>query len=77
MRIRGKMTVDQLIQQFHNSGSFGAGRVATACDIYERMLRDEDCTVFLALAGAMVPAGMRSLIADLLRENLIDGIVTT
>ena len=77
IRIKGKLTVDQLVQQFHNSGSFGAGRVATACDIFERMVRENDCTVFLALAGAMVPAGMRSLVADLLRENLIDVLVTT
>lgn len=77
MKINGKLTVDQLIQQFSNSGSFGAGRLSTACDIYERMLRDEKCTVFLALAGAVVPAGMRVLIADLVRENLIDVIVTT
>jgi deoxyhypusine synthase len=77
IRVKGKLTVDQLIQQFQNSGSFGAGRVAAACDIYERMVRENDCTVFLALAGAMVPAGMRSLVADLLRENLIDVLVTT
>ncbi|HYB68523.1 MAG TPA: deoxyhypusine synthase family protein, partial [Candidatus Acidoferrales bacterium] len=77
MRIRGKLTVDQLVRQFQNSGSFGAGRLSTACDIYERMVRDDDCTIFLALAGAMVPAGMRSLIADMIRENLIDVLVTT
>ena len=46
IRISGTMTVDQLMQQFHNSGSFGAGRLATACDIYEKMLRDEECTIF-------------------------------
>jgi deoxyhypusine synthase len=77
MKINGKLSVDQLIQQFSNSGSFGAGRLSSACDIYERMLRDKECTVFLALAGAMVPAGMRSLIADLIRENLIDVIAST
>jgi deoxyhypusine synthase len=77
MKINGKLTVDQLIQQFKNSGSFGAGRVSDACDIYERMVRDEECTVFLALAGAVVPAGMRSLVADLIRERLIDVVVST
>jgi deoxyhypusine synthase len=77
IRIKGKLTVDQLVQQFQNSGSFGAGRVAAACDIYERMVREDDCTVFLALAGAVVPAGLRQLVADLLRENLIDVLVTT
>jgi len=77
MKINGKLTVDQLIQQFKNSGSFGAGRLSAACDIYENMIRDEKCTIFLALAGAVVPAGMRSLIADLIRERLIDVVVST
>jgi len=77
IRINGKLTVNQLVQQFGNSGSFGAGRLSAACDIYERMARDEKCTVFLALAGAVVPAGMRSLIADLIRERLIDVVVST
>jgi len=77
VRINGKLTVDQLIRQFSNSGSFGAGRISTACDIYERMVRDEECTVFLALAGAMVPAGMRTLVADMIRKHLVDVVVTT
>jgi deoxyhypusine synthase len=77
MKINGKLTVDQLIQQFKNSGSFGAGRLSAACDIYEKMVHDDDCTVFLALAGAVVPAGMRSLIADLIRKGLIDVVVST
>jgi deoxyhypusine synthase len=77
MKINGTITVNQLVQEFENSGSFGAGRVAAACNIYERMLRDEKCTVFLALAGAVVPAGLRTLIADLVRENMFDVIVTT
>lgn len=77
IKINGKLTVDQLIRQFQNSGSFGAGRLATACDIYERMLRDDKCTVFLALAGALVPAGMRSLIVDLIRKRMVDVIVST
>jgi len=77
IKINGKLTVDQLIQQFKNSGSFGAGRLSAACDIYEHMIRDEGCTVFLALAGAVVPAGMRSLVADLIRERLVDVVVST
>ena len=77
IKINGKLTVDQLIQQFKNSGSFGAGRLSTACDIYEKMIKDNECTIFLALAGAVVPAGLRSLIADLIRKRLIDVVVST
>jgi len=77
IQIKPDMTVNQLIQQFKNSGSFGAGRLATACDVFENMVRDEKCTVFLALAGAMVPAGLRATIADLIRKRLIDALVST
>jgi len=77
MELKSNMTVNQLIQQFDNAGSFGAGRLATACNIFENMVRDEKCTVFLALAGAVVPAGLRSIIADLIRKRLIDALVST
>jgi deoxyhypusine synthase len=77
IKIRGTLTVDQLMQQFKGSGSFGAGRLATASDIYEKMIRDKECTIFLALSGAVVPAGMRTLVADLIRARLVDVVVCT
>jgi len=77
MQLKPQMTVNQLIKQFKRSGSFGAGRLAEACDVYEKMVRDEECTVFLALAGAMVPAGLRTTIANLIRKRLIDALVST
>ena len=77
IKINGTLTVDQLMHQFKNSGSFGAGRLASACDIYEKMLRDKECTVFLALSGAVVPAGLRTIVVDLIRKKLVDVIVTT
>jgi len=77
MQLKPDMTVNQLIEQFKNSGSFGAGRLASACDIFEKMARDQKCTIHLALAGAMVPAGLRKLIADLIRLRLIDVLVST
>ena len=77
MKITAPLTVDQLMRQFSNSGSFGAGRLATACDIYEKMLRDKECTVFLAVSGAIVPAGLRTLIADLIRKRFVDVLVCT
>jgi deoxyhypusine synthase len=77
IKIDKALTVDELMQQFKNSGSLGAGRLSSACDIFEKMLREKDCTVFLALSGAIVPAGMRTIVADLIRKHMIDAIVTT
>jgi deoxyhypusine synthase len=77
MKLYSKMTVNELIQQFNNSGCFGAGRLSTACDIFERMIRDDECTVFLAIAGAVVPAGLRTIISDMIRKKLVDVVVST
>ncbi|UCB61191.1 MAG: deoxyhypusine synthase family protein, partial [Candidatus Bathyarchaeota archaeon] len=77
IELQPSMSVNELIKQFESSGSFGAGRLATACDVFENMVRDEKCTVLLALAGAMVPAGLRHIIADLIRTRLIDALVST
>jgi len=77
IKLKPKMTVNELINQYNMSGCFGAGRLATACDIYEKMLRDEGCTIYLGLAGAVVPAGLRTVITDLIRKRMIDVIVST
>ncbi len=77
MRLNSRMTVNELVRQFSNSGCFGAGRLSTACDIFEKMVRDEKCTIFLAMAGAIVPAGLRAIISDVIRKKLVDVIVST
>jgi deoxyhypusine synthase len=57
--------------------AFSSRDLYRAATIYERMLRDTDCGVFLTLAGSMVSAGMKQIILDLIRNHMIDGIVST
>ncbi|CAJ37920.1 deoxyhypusine synthase [Methanocella arvoryzae] len=73
--IHGTMTVNQLVRQMEGC-AFGAGRIGAACDILEEM-QAEDVTKFLGLSGAMVPAGMRKIISDMIRDGYIDVLVTT
>jgi deoxyhypusine synthase len=56
--------------------SFQGRNLAAAFDIWRRALAD-GATVFLGLAGAMVPAGMRGIISYLLEKRLIDCLVST
>jgi deoxyhypusine synthase len=56
--------------------AFQARNLGRAAAIWEAMLRDE-ATVFLGLAGAMVPAGMRPLLVYLIEHRLIDVLVST
>ncbi|AKB16284.1 deoxyhypusine synthase [Methanosarcina thermophila MST-A1] len=75
-KIVADMTVDELVREYSGC-AFGAGRLAEAVDIYYEMLASEKTTKFFGLAGAMIPAGMRNIIADLIRDGYIDVLVTT
>ncbi|WP_049979263.1 deoxyhypusine synthase [Halolamina rubra] len=70
------MSVGELVEQYGDAG-IGAAAVHDAADVYTEMLEDDDCAVFLSLAGAMVPAGMREVVAGLIREGHVDALVTT
>ena len=76
MNITSKMTVGDLISEFKKSGVFNAGSVAKAVDIYQEMI-EEKATIFLGLSGALVPAGLKKIVSDLIRDGMIDVLVTT
>jgi deoxyhypusine synthase len=61
----------------NDCGVLGAGNIGKAAEIVAEMFNDPDYTVFLTLAGPMVPGGMRYIIRDLIEQNYINAIVTT
>lgn len=75
-KITPGMTVNQLIDSFSGC-AFGAGRIYEAVEIYREMINDRECTKFFGLAGAMVPAGMRQIVSDMIRDGEIDILVST
>ncbi|WNY25137.1 deoxyhypusine synthase [Methanolapillus millepedarum] len=74
--IQAGMDLDEFVTALSGC-AFGARRIAEAVDIYTEMLSDKKTVKFLGLAGAMVPAGMRKIIADLIRDGHINVLVTT
>ncbi len=74
IKIKKDMKVSELVGGMSNMG-FGAGKIAEASRIMKKMFSDKECKVFLGIAGAMVPAGMKNIILDLLDET--DVFVTT
>jgi len=71
------MSVNQLVKEMNATGVLGAGNIGKAADLVSEMFDDPDYTVFLTLAGAIVPAGFRHIIADLIDRELINVLVTT
>lgn len=65
-----------LLKSLRGTG-FNAKRLGIACEIYEAMAKDKACVKIMTLAGAMVPAGMRGIIADFVRCGFVDILVST
>ncbi|MEY2493401.1 MAG: deoxyhypusine synthase [Verrucomicrobiota bacterium] len=57
--------------------AFSARDLGRAAQIYDAMLRDEECAIILCLAGSLISAGLKQVIVDLVRNNMIDAIVST
>jgi len=74
INIKKNMKISELVSEMKNAG-FGAKKIAEASEIMGKMFNDKECTVFLGIAGAMVPAGMKEIIMDLL-DNVNVFVVT-
>ena len=57
--------------------SFVSRETANAAIIFNEMIKDKDCTIFLTLAGSTSAAGCMSIYKDLVKYNMIDAIVAT
>jgi deoxyhypusine synthase len=77
MQLQARMTVGKLVEEMNAAGVLGAGRIGKATNVVTEMFSNSDCTVFLTLAGALVPAGLRRVICDLIEQEHVHVLVTT
>lgn len=68
-------TIAQLVQKMGGT-SFQARNLSRTVEIWAEMLKT-DTTIFFGLSGAMVPAGMRQVMVYLIKNRLIDCLVST
>ncbi len=57
--------------------SFVSRETANAANIYNEMLKDKECTIFLTLAGSTSAAGCMHIYRDMIKYNMVDAIVAT
>ena len=57
--------------------SFTSRDTAKAANIYNEMISDKNCSIFLTLAGSTSAAGCMKIYADLVKYNMVDAIVAT
>ena len=65
-----------LIQAFQHT-SFQSRNLFKCFEVFQKMLSDPACIIFLGLSGAMIPGGMRRVIRDMIEMKLIDVLVST
>lgn len=57
--------------------AFQARNLSSAANIFDMMLKDTDCGVYLTLAGSLFSAGLKDVVVDMLKHNMCDAIVST
>ena len=77
IRLRRSPDVVRLIDQMHDGGGFMAKNLADAARIVLDMVKDERCTKFLSFPAALMATGARGVIVDMVRNGMVDVIVTT
>ena len=57
--------------------SFVSRETANAANIFNQMIDDKDCTIFLTLAGSTSAAGCMHVYRDMIKYNMVDAVVAT
>lgn len=57
--------------------SFTSRDTAVAADIFNRMIKDKGCTIFLTIAGSTSAAGCMQVYVDLVKNNMVDAVIAT
>jgi deoxyhypusine synthase len=57
--------------------AFQARNLHNASAIFNRMLKDDSCSIMLTLAGSLCSAGLKNIVTDMIRYNMVDVIIST
>ncbi len=57
--------------------SFTSRDTANAAKIFNEMIEDKDCSIFLTLAGSTSAAGCMQVYSDLVKFNMVDAVIAT
>ncbi|MBI5195156.1 MAG: deoxyhypusine synthase family protein [Nitrospirae bacterium] len=68
--------VKDVLEAFHST-SFQSRNLARCFSVFKNMLSDKNTVIYFGLSGAMVPAGMKKVVRDMIAHNMIDVLVST
>ena len=71
-----KKSISKLMSEMADTG-FQGRKIGEAVNIWERMIKDKNVTIFMGLAGSMSTTGQWRLIKWLMENRFIDVLVST
>ena len=74
--VSGK-SVSEIVKAMEASGGFSAKDFATGVQIMKKMTNDKDCLKFLSFPACVIATGLRGLIVEMIKKDMVDIIVTT
>jgi len=77
MKLKPGMRLGKISEEMHRSGVLGPRRFADAVQILTTMFGSKRYTNIMAIAGPMVPGGLRRLISDLVSQRRIHALTLT
>ncbi len=71
-----KHDLRELIDDFGDM-AFQAKNLSRAAKIFNLMLEDKTCSIYLTLAGSLFSAGLKTTVVDMIRSNMADAVIST
>jgi deoxyhypusine synthase len=69
--------IQSILSDMANSGGFESRNLANGVNILRRMISDQNCTKFLSFVGAIISTGARGIVRDIVKNKMINIIITT
>lgn len=76
IRVKKNKKTDVLLEEMMMTG-FQGRRLGECFSIWEDMLKERKITIWLGISGAIIPAGMRRVLAYLIKNRMVDVVVST
>ena len=70
-------TIAELVKQMDSAGGFVARKLGQAAHIMEDMEKDKQCLKFLSFPACIIATGARGIIKQMVKEKMVDVIITT
>ncbi|MCS7130050.1 MAG: deoxyhypusine synthase [Archaeoglobaceae archaeon] len=75
VKVEKGIRVSEIVERFSET-AFNARRLGIAGKIWKEMMK-EDSFIFMTLAGAMIPAGMREVVRGVMENGFVNSLVLT